>query len=474
MDHVFKLTAFGSRTALINERGEYIDYCELVSLYGEMSRIICAKDKRLVFILAQNNIETITGYLAVIQSNNVALLIDPKLDKEFLQNLIREYKPDYVWGPNNDNELREFVYRSYSLVKYDWPGVLMIDSDLSVLLSTSGSTGSPKLVRLSKSNLVNNAEAIAAYLNLDEKERPITNLPLHYSYGLSVINSHLFVGATILLTEISIVKKEFWEYFKLEEATSLCGVPYTYEILNSIGFSNMKLPSLRYMTQAGGKLDSQKMIDYAKLSLEKHFDFYVMYGATEATARMSYLSPEFNITKTGSIGKPIPSGSFRLEGENDIITTPYKEGEIVYQGLNVMMGYANCREDLVKKDELQGVLRTGDIGYFDEAGFYYITGRKSRFLKVLGKRIGLHEVEKHLARIGCRCFCGGEDDRLFIAVQLEEVEKFYEATHKIKKEVIARFKIPADLIHILQLADIPRSSCGKIKYKEIYQHYINQ
>jgi acyl-coenzyme A synthetase/AMP-(fatty) acid ligase len=260
----------------------------------------------------------------------------------------------------------------------------------------------------------------------------------------------------------------------LKEATSLSGVPYTYEMLNSIGFSNMKLPSLRYITQAGGGLDAKNLIDYAKLSREKHFDFYVMYGATEATARMSYLSPEFNITKSGSIGKPIPSGSIRLESENKIITTPYKEGEIVYEGLNVMMGYANCREDLLKKDELHGVLRTGDIGYFDEAGFYYITGRKSRFLKVLGNRIGLHEVERHLACIGCRCFCGGEDDKLFISVQLDEVENFHDAAHKIKKEVITRFKIPVDLVHVLQLIDIPRSSCGKIKYKEIYKQYINQ
>lgn len=476
MNFVFDLPAFENNIAIINEYGEHFYYSDLINICNQFASVLHGKDKKLVIILTQNNIETIIGYLAAVQSNNSAMLIDASLDKELLDNLIKIYNPDFVWGPPKNDDEKIFKYRDYELIQYDGAGKSALHPALSVLLSTSGSTGSPKLVRLTKDNVFANAKSIAAYLNLNETERPITNLPMHYSYGLSIINSHLLVGATILLTDKPIVKKEFWDFFKLAAGTSLAGVPYTYEMLKRIGFFTMDLPSLRYMTQAGGKMDPQLILEYAEFSRKKNFVFYVMYGATEATARISYLSPEFNMTKAGSIGKAIPNGTMQLMDESGaIVTQPNIEGELVYQGPNVMMGYAYCREDLVKDDELFGSLRTGDLAYFDEEKFFYVTGRKSRFLKILGKRIGLSEIEKHLQLLEINCICGGEDDLLLIAFYQKEVLACQEEEfNKIRKEVFLKFNIPLNLMRVFQINKIPRNTSGKINYGEIFSNKLNK
>lgn len=166
-----------------------------------------------------------------------------------------------------------------------------------MLLTTSGSTGSPKLVRLSKENILENAKSIAQYLDIDQNERAITSLPMHYSYGLSVINSHLISGATILLTEDSYIQRDFWVFAREQRVTSFSGVPFTYEILKKMKFWNRNLPTLRTLTQAGGKLSNELIEYFAKNAKLRDVNFYVMYGQTEATARMSYLPCQYTIEK---------------------------------------------------------------------------------------------------------------------------------------------------------------------------------
>ncbi|MDT8977365.1 AMP-binding protein [Paenibacillus sp. chi10] len=464
MNLLFNFAAFKNRKAIITQSGEHFSYDDLIRECDRFQPFFESRDKKLVMILAKNNIETIIGYLAAVQSNNAAMMIDAHLDSEILNNLISTYQPDFIWRPENGDGV--FGYQEYELIDYRWEQQPEIHSDIAVLLSTSGSTGSPKLVRLTKQNVIANARSIAAFLHLNETERAITNLPVHYSYGLSVINSHLTVGATILLTDTPIVKREFWDFFKAEGGTSLTGVPYTYEILKRMGFSQMELPSLRYMTQAGGKLSIELVLEYAELSRLKKFDFWVMYGATEATARIAYLDPAYSVSKSGSIGKSIPGGKLWLEDEEgNPVTDPLLEGELIYEGPNVMMGYGYCREDLAKSDKLLGVLKTGDIGYFDNEGFFYITGRKSRFLKILGKRIGLSDIEHHLQCLGFNCYVGGQDELLLIAYHQEELQDVAKVIlNNIKKEVFTRFKIPMDLIQVIPMQHIPRTSSGKINY----------
>ena len=184
--------------------------------------------------------------------------------------------------------------------------------DLGLLLTTSGSTGSPKLVRLSYENVKANAESIAEYLSIDENERPITSLPMYYSYGISVINSHYIKDATLLLTDHPVIQKLFWMFAQDEKATSIAGVPFTYEMLRRLRIFKMDLPYLKTMTQAGGKLNAKLAKEYIENAQATGKRFFVMYGQTEATARMSYLPLDKALEKYASIGIAIPGGRFAI------------------------------------------------------------------------------------------------------------------------------------------------------------------
>ena len=278
---------------------------------------------------------------------------------------------------------------------------ISLHPNLALMLSTSGSTGSPKLVRLGHRNVASNAQSIAEYLGLSAAERPITSLPMAYSYGLSIINSHLAVGATLVLTSRGVLEKDFWSAMAEYECTSFAGVPYTYQMLLRVGLLKKSLPSLRTLTQAGGRLDPSYIEQVRTIASERGWSFYVMYGQTEASPRISYVPPAELHRKVGSIGIPVPGGSLEVD----------PDGELVYSGPNVMLGYAQCEADLCKGDELGGVLKTGDLGRRDEDGFFYVTGRRSRFLKMFGQRFSLDEIENELAsRLHSPVACRGSDD----------------------------------------------------------------
>ena len=290
-----------------------------------------------------------------------------------------------------------------------------LPADLALLLTTSGSTGSPKLVRLSQKNLRSNADSIISYLNITEDERPVTGLPMYYSFGLSIINSHLLKGATLLLTNDSYIKKEFWTFANQYGFTSFSGVPFTFELLNKIKFWSMQLPTLKTITQAGGKLNNELIQLFYEEGKKKGIEFITMYGQTEATARMSYLPVKFLETKLGSIGKGIPGGTlFLVDDDKQMIMHPNVIGELVYKGDNVCLGYAESLDDLYRGDDNKGVLYTGDLAYFDEDGFFYIAGRKKRFLKLYGNRISLDYVEQLLTPYLKEKVCIGKNDEKLI------------------------------------------------------------
>ncbi|MCI4624695.1 MAG: AMP-binding protein [Candidatus Magnetoovum sp. WYHC-5] len=457
---------YKENTAVITKSGQHVTYKELHLLCEEISAYI-EKRKCLIFILCKNTLQTVAAYLANIYSNSAALLLDNNMEHSSLEELINIYKPDYLWLTN---EYQHAAYHTIytnsdcTLIKSNLPPQRAIHPALTLMLTTSGSTGSSKLVRLTLKNLNANAHAIATYLNLNETERPVTTLPMHYSYGLSVINSHLISGATILMTDDSIVTREFWNFVKTNSLTSLAGVPYTYEILKKLRFFTMKLPSLKYITQAGGRLAPELVLEFANQARQRGIDFYVMYGQTEATARISYLPPKDNVRKHKSIGIPIPGGSLTLITENnEKITTPYTEGELIYNGDNVMMGYATEAQDLSKGDELMGRLSTGDIGYFDKEGYFYITGRKKRFLKLFGNRVNLEDIEGFLNGLGFVCVCGGRDDMLLIANTKAR------DSQSIKKAVVAKYGFHHSVVEVFEIEVIPKSSAGKILYANIFE-----
>lgn len=466
MSNFWKIDEFDKQPALIEDSGDSVTYKELQGISNQLGNILSDNRKRLLFVMAQNNIESIMGYIAALNSNTAVLLIDVGIDKELFDNLANTYRPDFIWGPEYKVGEGDYKYKNYSLVKNDIDRDFNINEELALLLSTSGSTGSPKLVRLSYKNLQANAKSIAEYLELDKSERPITTLPLSYTYGLSIINSHFEVGAPVLLSDNSVMQKSFWNFFKSEKATSIAGVPYTYKMLDRLNIYEMKLPTLRYMTQAGGKLNAELAEKLAFFADENQLKFYIMYGQTEATARMSYLSPEYSLEKYKSIGNAIPGGKFMVVDEDSSkIEKPYTKGELVYRGKNVMMGYAYKESDLGKGDQLGNKLETGDIAYFDEEGFYYIAGRKKRFIKVFGKRVNLDQIESHLKGQGYNVACGGKDNLILIAA-CDDVEGIKELLRK-------KYQFHPSVIKVIEVDEIIRNESGKIMYKELFKGVLD-
>jgi len=321
-------------------------------------------------------------------------------------------------------------------------------------------------VRLSYQNIQSNADAISDYLELNETECAITTLPMHYSYGLSVINSHLSVGASIVLTDGSLMNRVFWNLFKEHKVTSLVGVPYTYELLEKLRFNRMDLSSLRYMTQAGGKMEPKRVQHFAAILAEQGKRFFIMYGQTEATARISYLAPKDLETHSGSIGKAISGGQLSLEDEKgEVITEPNVVGELVYQGENVMMGYALSQVDLSKGSELKQ-LHTGDLAYQDERGYFYIVGRQSRFIKLFGLRIDLDDLEHRLAEQGWQASCignlNGECDNCLVVACQNEIQR-----NLIESYLCENMKLHPSAIAVHYVPTIPRTENGKVSYAEL-------
>ena len=310
---------------------------------------------------------------------------------------------------------------------------IKIDNNLSLLLSTSGSTGASKYVRQSVENVYNNTESILKYLNISDVDISITTLPMSYVYGLSIINTHLSRGACIVLNNYSVIDKKFWTFLQKNKVCSFGGVPYTYQILDRINFEKYNLKYLKYTTQAGGKLSfklSKKIIDYYQKTNKK---FFIMYGAAEATARMSYLPWKYASQKIDSVGIPIPGGKFWIEDEKrNKILENNKTGELVFSGKNVCLGYANNIFDLSKGDENKGILRTGDIAKRDKDNFYYIVGRKDRYVKIHGNRINLVELEYIISDFGVQSLCQVEEEnKITIFVKnLNEIEKLKEYLSK--------------------------------------------
>lgn len=468
---VWDLDKNRNNIAIIDETGAFLSYCQLGMEGGKIAGAV--RRRCLVFCLCENSIGSVLGYVGFINNRIVPVLLNGHLEREMLDHLLEIYCPAYLWVPERQTDAFEntcCVYRAYgyALLKTDYRQEYPLNEELALLLTTSGSTGSPKFVRQSYGNILDNAKSIARYLELNEKERPITTLPMNYTYGLSIINSHLLVGATILVTDKSLMQKEFWRFCKEAAATSFGGVPYTYEMLEKIRFRGMDLPKLKTMTQAGGKLTPELHKIYAQYAMDQGKKFIVMYGQCEATARMGYLPAEKSLEKCGSMGIAIPGGKFHLIDVNgQDVTEPYVTGELVYEGANVTLGYAECGEDLIKGDERRGVLQTGDMAQFDEDGYYYIVGRKKRFLKIYGNRVNLDEIDRlikaHFDNIDCAS--AGVDDHMYLFVTDETIAE------AVKSFVVSKTGLNSAAFKTIVLEEIPKNDAGKTLYKELTRYY---
>lgn len=456
----------GSDKRIAITQNKEFHYFDIISIKNKFSELI--PPRSLVFLLCSNTIGSLAGYVSFIENKTVPVMLDATMDQQMFGDLVCSYEPKFFWCPiefidkiNRDTQCL-MEYEGYVLLENTNAKIFDLNKELALLLTTSGSTGSPKLVRLSYKNLESNARSIATYLDLNDEERPITSLPMHYSYGLSIINSHLLVGATILLTDRSIVEKEFWSFFNQYKATSLSGVPYTYQILKQFRMLRRDMPSLKTLTQAGGKLSEDMVLEIADWAKATGRKFFVMYGQTEATARMSYLPFDKTIEKSASIGFAIPGGQFSIrDAYNNKISLPNIPGELFYEGDNVSMGYAESLNDLLKEDENKGVLRTGDIAQVDEDGFYYIVGRLKRFIKVFGNRVNLDQVEQLVKHITSDCACTGFDDKLIIYIINGSIQD------QVKTYIASKTGLHSSAVEVKVINEIPKNSSGKVQYAQL-------
>lgn len=394
--------------------------------------------RRLVLLETRNDVDTLVNYLGALAGGHVVLPVPAGADHT---EMVDAYDPDVI-------------VRDGSVLHRHRPAHAL-HPELALLLSTSGSTGSPKLVRLSRTNLSSNAEAIATYLDIRHTDRAATTLPMSYCYGLSVVHSHLLRGAGLILTDDSVVEDGFWDLMHAHRGTTFAGVPHTFDLLDRIGFDDMSLPHLRYLTQAGGRLAPDTVRRYAELGRHRGWQLFVMYGATEATARMAYLPPELAHDHPTSIGKPVSGGRFELaavEGTLDGMTEDV--GELVYHGPNVMMGYANTPADLATGHTVEA-LRTGDLARRRTDGLYEVVGRISRFVKLYGLRIDLQRVETALQNAAVPAVCAEGDGTLLVAATNRP------AGCDVALVAADASGLPRSAIRVLDVDEIPRLPSGK-------------
>lgn len=453
-----------SAPALADTRGDRrLTYGELVARVDAAAAVLHGHGGRsLVFLAMDNSMESVILYLACRAAAWPVVLIEP--NPESLARLWAAYRPSLLLLPpavEAPGGLPGWPFPgegSYGLALDPSAPPRALHPDLAVLLTTSGSTGNPKLVRLSGRNLDANAASIVTYLDLTAAERPIQSLPLHYSYGLSILNSHLLAGACTLLTPHSFIRPEFWAAFDGFGCTSFAGIPYMYETLGRLRFVPATHPSLRTMTQAGGGLRPDLVRHFHTLCDEAGVRFFVMYGQTEATARIAYVPSEALADHVGCIGIAIPGGRLHLRPIEDDLA------ELVYEGPNVMLGYAEKPADLALGDQLGGVLYTGDLAVRDADGFFRLVGRLQRFAKLFGRRVSLEDLERELeGRFAVQAAATSRDDHVTVYVEGLESEE----PEVLRAHLTQLLHVPPVAVTVVEVGRLPRTSAGKKDYKAL-------
>ena len=336
-------------------------------------------------------------YLSLIKLNYVVILFENNVEKSFVKKLIDDYKPNYLFIPANI----KFYYKS-TLKKIDNYLIYEIsvfehvfNKDVQLLLPTSGTTGSSKFVMLTKKNINKNTTDIINYLRLNKKSTTLTNLPFHYSYGLSVLNTHLSSGAKLIIFKDNIISKNFRNFFKNENINCFYGVPENYEILKRLNLSIKK--TFNFFAIAGGKISKVTLSYLLSIADKYNVSIYNMYGQTEASPRISFSSYKNRKDKINifTSGKSFSGGKIYIK-KNDKKIKKNKIGKIFFSGKNVMLGYANSYKDLNYKRDNNYILDTGDIGFLDDNNNLNIVGRDDRYIKLDSERVNLDDIQDML------------------------------------------------------------------------------
>lgn len=449
------------RLALKDSGGDSLTYGELCDEVRRLQAVLT--DRRLAFCLCRNEVGAALGYLAMVDAGVVPVMLSASIKSELLAGLYDTYRPSLVWAPEGLGALSgDAIYRAhgYELLDTGKPAA-ELNEMLELCMSTSGSTGSPKLARYKRGNLEANAKNVAKAFGWTADERALADLGLQYTMGLNVVNTHLWVGATVLLTAQNIMASGYWDFLKAERATNLTGVPFTYEVFSRLHFTSMDLPDLRTIAEGGGRLSDARFRELAEWASRTKRRFIASFGTTETAARMACLPPELALEKTGSIGRAIPEGElFLVDRGGERLPDGPCEGELCYTGPNVTMGYARSLADLSLGDEWRGTYRTGDLARRDADGCYYITGRLSRFVKLLGYRVSLDECERIVANAtGLTCACVGDDNAISVYVEGNELQA--EAAAKVVRSTVG---LRPSQCRGRAIDLLPRGDSGKVSY----------
>lgn len=465
------LADHGGRLALVEPDGTTHTYAGLARRVIARAAWLGAT-RRLVAVEAQPTLDALVTYLAALSGGHPVMMVPPGTATD-PDGIVAAYDPDVVAAADAPPVSRRLGTSH------------LLHPELASALSTSGTTGSPKLVRLSAVNLDANATAIATALHLRPDDVAITSLPLSYCYGLSVLHSHLRVGAAVVLTSLSVTDPCFWAQVERHGVTGLAGVPYTFDLLDRIGLDHLAVPSLRRVTQAGGRLAPERVRALSELGRRQGWDLYVMYGQTEATARMAVLPPSMAADHPGSVGRAVPGGSFTVErrclepdpdrrpnegalpAPPEVREVPDGEvGELVYHGPNVMLGYAESPADLALGRTVPS-LRTGDLARRTPEGLIEIVGRAARFTKLFGLRVDLDRVEAHLADRGDHVVAVGDDTRLVVARRIAADGADGGRGHPrrsctdLRRGLAEHLGLPVAAVVVVDVDDIPRGASGK-------------
>jgi acyl-coenzyme A synthetase/AMP-(fatty) acid ligase len=457
--------------ALISDQGTLTFRALRERLAVTAAALFAPAGKRLAFCFLPNGTDLAVAYLSAMVHGHAAGLFPSQLPPGRRERLIAAYRPEVVLVTDDDQSgfLTANGYRPVGL-----PGAAdgtrcwstgtagpggSLHPDLALLLSTSGSTGTPKLVRLSADGVIANARGIAETLRIGPRQRAVTSLPVCYSYGLSILGSHLAAGAAVAVTGLSPVTSPFWQFVHRHEVVEVGGTPLTHRAILTRRAARPLPPSVLVMTQAGGRLGTGLARQALAWTRESGGRFYCMYGQTEATARISCLDAPRLADKMGSAGTALPGG--RISIAPPATAAPADgTGEIRYAGPSVMMGYAADRDDLARGHEVS-ILATGDLGRLDADGFLYVTGRSSRFTKVADRRVSLDDVEEWL---GCGQDCaavaaGGESPAILIFAAGRE-----DRIGPASRALAAALGAPPSAIAVRQVESLPRTAAGKVDY----------
>ncbi|MGE0121214.1 MAG: AMP-binding protein [Dongiaceae bacterium] len=447
----------GDAPALLFPGGWSIGYAELARRVDRQARLFGSR-KRLVAVEARASEHAIIAYLAALKGGHAVALLPPD-DADAAARFEADFRPDCTCRT---------VDGRWRTAAAAGPPAGDPHPDLALLLSTSGSTGLSRWVRLSAGNLAANADAIAAYLGLGHGERGALILPLHYCYGLSVLNAHLAAGAAVFVAGKSILDPAFLDDLRRNRCTNLAGVPYSYELLEQTGFCDAALPDLRFMTVAGGRLSPELVRRYHAHLSRRGGRLFVMYGQTEATARIAFVPPDRLAGNEDRIGVAIPGGALCLVGEDGrTIDAAETAGELVYRGPNVMMGYAGGRADLGRGAEI-AELRTGDLAMRDRHGLYRIVGRLRRMSKIAGLRVAHDALEQALAAHGIAAAVVGDDRAVLAAYTSAQPER------EVRRRLAAASGLAPFHVRAKAVAVLPRLASGKIDYERLGRHLAEE